>query len=447
MLSRFIDFINENQLFDPSQKVLLAVSGGVDSMVLLHLFEKSGFDYGVVHCNFQLRENDADEDEKFVRETVLQLGINSFFETFETEEYARLNAISIEMAARELRYAYFEKIRSENRFDFIATAHHQDDLMETFFLNLSRKTGIRGLTGIKVKSRKIIRPLLFANRDEIERFASMNSIDYREDLTNNEVIYQRNFIRHKIIPLFSELNPSFKNNLIETIRNLKGVEEIYFDRINEWKNTVSKKRAAETIIQINQLLNIPYPEILLYEILSEFRFNAAVISQVFQSLKSDSGKQFYSPTHRAIKDRERLFITELPDKEKHIFYIEKDDLELFTPFDIAIEKLARSDINITKEANVACLDFDKLEFPLLIRKWQQGDYFQPLGMDGYKKLSDFFIDQKTPLHIKENTWLLCSGSKIVWIMGHRIDNRFKITSETKLVYKIEIRNNQEFLQY
>lgn len=439
MLSQFTDFINENQLFKPNQKVLLAVSGGIDSMVLLHLFEKSGFHYGAAHCNFQLRGDESDGDEQFVRETVLQHGVPAFFQTFETEEHARLNGISVEMAARELRYEFFEKVRKDNNFDFIATAHHQDDLMETFFLNLSRKTGIKGLTGIKVKSGRIIRPLLFVGREEIEKFASQNYIDFRNDSTNIETVFQRNFIRHKIIPLFIELNPAFKNNFLATIQNLKEVEEVFSDRIDEWKKNVLVENSENTAVDISQLLKTSFPEILLYEILAEYQFNSSVVEQVFQSLETNSGKQFYSPTHRLVKDREKLFITELPDEEKRIYYIEKDDLELFAPFDITIEKLGKKEFNIINDSNVACLDYDKLEFPLLIRKWRQGDYFQPLGMTGFKKLSDFLIDEKIPLHVKENTWLLCSGQKIVWIMGHRIDNRYKITPETSRIYKITMK--------
>jgi len=439
MLSRFTDLINEKQLFEPHQKVLLAVSGGIDSMVLLNLFEKSGFNYGVVHCNFQLRGEDSDQDEQFVREAVLQHGVPAFFQTFETEEHARLNGISIEMAARELRYEYFEEIRIKNQYDFIATAHHQDDLLETFFLNLSRKTGIRGLTGIKEKSGNLIRPLLFASRREIEDFARANFIEFREDYTNSEVVYQRNFIRHKILPLFQKMNPAFKKNLLSSMEHLKETEEVYSFSMNRWQKNVVSTIDGNIEIQISALLNLPFPKILLYEILIRYNFNPKVTDQVFQSLENESGKQFYSPTHRLVKDREKLFVTELPKEEKRIYYIEKDDIELFEPFDLAIEKNENRNFEISRNPNVACLDFDQLDFPLLIRRWKQGDYFQPLGMSGFKKLSDFFIDEKLPLHEKENTWLLCSGQQIVWVMGHRIDNRFKITPETRQILKIEIR--------
>lgn len=436
MLSRFLEYINEKHLFEPRQKVLLAVSGGIDSMVLLHLFEKSEFDYGVVHCNFQLRGSDSDKDEEFLKQQVLIHGVPFFNTRFETEDYANLNGISIEMAARELRYNYFEKIRAENHFNFIATAHHQDDLLETFFLNLSRKTGIRGLTGIKEKSGRIIRPLLFASRREIENFARTNFIGFREDRTNSEVIYQRNFIRHRILPLFQSLNPAFNNNLSETISNLRITEEVYSFFIQKEKEKVLSSGKSDVSVNVKSLLQFPFSEVLLFEILSEFNFNPKVISQVFQSLETLSGKQFFSKTHRLVKDREQLFITALPDSKNQIFYIEEYDVEMFAPFDLTIEKISKEDFEMTKSADVACLDKSQLEFPLLIRKWQQGDYFQPLGMSGFKKISDFLIDEKIPVHRKENTWLLCSGQKVVWVMGHRIDNRFKITPQTGQIVKI-----------
>jgi tRNA(Ile)-lysidine synthase len=441
MLERFIENINNSQLFNPSHKILLAISGGIDSMVMLYLFEKSGFKYGVVHCNFQLRNKESDEDEEFVKKQVLSHGIPSFFENFDTKEYARVNGISIEMAARELRYEYFEKIRRENNFDFIATAHHSDDLIETFFLNLTRKTGIKGLTGIKEKSGKLVRPMLFANREEIESFATENFIDFREDSSNIEVVFQRNFLRNKILPLFAELNPSFKKNILASIENLKEAEHVYSVFFEEEKLMVTEPDSEYLILDINKLKKSKHPKLLLFEILSEHNFNATVIDDIFQSLTSDPGKQFYSKTHRLIKDREKLFVSALKEEESKIYYIEADDIELFAPFDISLEKLNADVFKIQKEKNIACLDLEKLQFPLLIRKWKQGDYFQPLGMSGFKKVSDFFIDLKIPVHEKENTWILCSGNKIVWIMGYRIDNRFKIDSGSKKVLKIEIQKS------
>jgi tRNA(Ile)-lysidine synthase len=438
MLERFLQNITTKKLFEPKQKVLLAVSGGIDSMVMLYLFEKSGFDYGIIHCNFQLRGDESDQDEEFVKKQVLIHGVPSYFKRFDTEEYAQINGISIEMAARDLRYEYFEKIRVEHHYDYIATAHHSDDLIETFFLNLSRKTGIKGLTGIKDKSGKIIRPLLFASRSEIEMFVSENYIEFREDSTNSEVFYQRNFLRHRILPLFSELNPSFKKNMLASIENLKDAETVYSGFFETEKQKVVEIAADSQVIEIDNLKKSAHPKLLLLEILSEFNFNPAVVEEVFQSLESESGKQFYSKTHRLVKDREKLFISLIQEKENKIYYIEAVDLKLIEPFIINFEKLSGKDFKVRKEKNIACLDFEKLEFPLLIRKWQQGDYFQPLGMTGFKKVSDFLIDEKIPVHEKENTWVLCSGNKIAWIMNHRIDNRFKVTPQTQNVYKLEI---------
>jgi len=440
MLNKFIQNIKEKRLFEPDQKVLLAISGGIDSMVLLHLFEKSGYNYGIAHCNFQLRGDESDQDEEFVKKQVLIHGVPAFFETFETREYAAINGVSIEMAARELRYAFFEKIRIDNGFDYIVTAHHQDDLIETFFLNLSRKTGIKGLTGIKDKAGKIIRPLLFTDRIAIENYAQTNYIDFREDSSNNEVVFQRNFLRHKILPLFSELNPSFKKNILASIDNLKDAEKVYSSVLLSEKIDVVSKNGNEILINIEGIQKVPHPEILLFEILSEYNFNSTVVDEIYNSLSTESGKKFYSKTHRLVKDRESLFVSLIKEKEDKIYYIEKDDMELFTPLDINIEKLPANDFEIIKNSNVACLDIDTIEFPLLMRKWRQGDYFQPLGMTGFKKVSDFFIDQKLPLHEKENTWILCSGKKIVWIMGQRIDNRFKISPKTQNTLVVEIKN-------
>ena len=438
MFDQFITNIKQKQLIKSGEKVLLAISGGIDSMVLLHLFERTGFEYGIAHCNFRLRGAESDGDEAFVHEQVEQHGTPAHFETFDTKEYASLKGISIEMAARELRYEFFERIRKEYEYDYIVTAHHQDDLIETFFLNLSRKTGIRGLTGIKEKKGKLIRPLLFASREEIEKYASENFIPYREDSSNSEVVYQRNFLRHKILPLFSELNPAFKKNFMASVDNLKAAYDVYENAIGNEIQQVLTKENGQTVVAISALQNSSHPKTVLLEILSGYGFNASVVDAVYQSLDTLSGKQFFSKTHRLVKDRDALFIQELKDDEDRVFYIEEDDMELFAPFDISIERVDANDFTIIKDSNIGCIDIDEVQFPLLMRKWQQGDYFQPLGMTGFKKVSDFFIDQKMPLHEKENTWLLCSGKKIVWIMGYRLDNRFKVTDATQKVLKLKI---------
>ena len=439
MLGQFVQNIDKKALLSTGQKVLVAVSGGIDSMVLLHLFEQSGFEYGLVHCNFHLRGDESDGDEQFVREVAGEHGIPAFFTDFETEEYARLSGISIEMAARKLRYDYFEEIRRQHAYDMIATAHHRDDLIETFFMNLSRKTGIRGLTGIKEKSGNIIRPLLFAGREEIEQYAAKHYLEYREDSSNDEVVYQRNFIRHKILPLFTELNPAFRKNLLTSISHLKEAEQVYDHFLNKERKKVVKTEEKQVLIQIEKLKALTFPKLVLLEILSQYNFNPSVADDVYNSLDNTSGKQFFSRTHRVVKDREYLYISEAREEEDKLYYIEKDDMELFEPFDITIEKPDANDFRISRDKNVACIDLEKIDFPLLIRKWKQGDYFQPLGMKGMKKLSDYFIDEKVPLHEKENTWLLCSGKKIVWIMGQRLDDRFKISPATNKILKIRLK--------
>ncbi len=438
MLIPFQEYIKKKELFHPEERVLLAVSGGVDSMVLLHLFESSSFHYGVVHCNFQLRGIDSAGDESFVSREVMSYGVDFFSRQFETEEFARINGISIEMAARQLRYNYFEEVRNANGYDFIATAHHQDDLVETFFLNLSRKTGLRGLAGIREKTGRIIRPMLFASRKEINDYAQKHFIAFREDYTNHEIVYQRNFIRHQILPLFSELNPAFGKNMAETVQNLRSAEEVYLAGIDEAKNGVLERRENSSAISIPRLLQSAFPKTVLFEILSDFNFNPAVIDQIYDGLERPSGKRYFSKSHRLVKDREVLFITPLPGQDEHIYYVEEADIELFDPMHLTIEKLNADDFLLDPSSLIAFLDREMLEFPLLIRKWQKGDYFQPLGMTGFKKLSDFFIDEKIPVHEKENVWLLCSGRKIVWVMGNRIDNRFKITRKTKQILKISI---------
>lgn len=439
MLNQFLENIKNKKLIEKGQRVLLAVSGGIDSMVLLHLFEQSAFDYGIVHCNFQLRGDESDGDERFVREQVQQHGVPSFFKTFDTREYARLSGISIEMAARELRYAYFEELRVKEGFDCIATAHHQDDLMETFFLNLTRKTGIKGLTGIKEKSGALIRPLLFAGREDIEQYSAKHYIEYREDSSNNEVAYQRNFLRHKILPLFSELNPAFKKNMLASIANLRDAEEVYARVLDENRQQVVQEKDGLVQIDIAKLCATPFPRLLLLEVLSPLHFNPSVVTEVYRSLDAESGKQFFSGTHRLIKDRQQLFISARKEDEDKIFYIEAGDTELSVPLNMKMEQLAIADFEMIKSPQVACIDGDKVQFPLLLRKWKQGDYFQPLGMSGIKKVSDFFIDQKIPVHKKQEVWLLCSGKKIVWIVGLRLDDRFKVDGNTRRVLKIDIR--------
>ncbi len=438
MLPRFLKYVSEEGLFQPQHKILLAVSGGVDSMVLLNLFHESGFEFGVVHCNFQLRGKESDSDELFVADYIKRHGIEFYTKSFDTEAYAKLESISIEMAARQLRYEYFEEIRQQNGFNFIATAHHQDDVIETFFINLVRKTGIKGLTGIKPKSGNLVRPLLFANRKEILDYAFDKEIVFREDSSNNTTIFRRNFIRHNILPQFDELLLAARENIIASIGHLKEVEEVFLETIESEKQDVIAIKGEVIEVNIENLLQSKFPKILLFEILYEYQFNSAVINEVHDSLKEQPGKKFYSAGYRVVKDREILIVSK---KEEYIgrnTYINKDDQKINEPIRLKFELFEAEGYKIPKSDIIACLDFDKLDFPLIIKKWQQGEYFQPLGMSGFKKLSDFFIDKKLSIPEKENTHILYSGDKVAWIIGKRIDNRFRVTPETKRIYRITL---------
>ena len=433
MNSRFHEFISRRSLFDPSDEILLAVSGGIDSMVLWRLFEESEFHYGVIHCNFQLRGDDSMADEQLVREQAAQRGIRLYVRRFETLEYAALRGISVEMAARELRYEWFEEIRSRNGYRYIATAHHQDDLLETFFVNLVRKTGIRGLTGFREKSGTLIRPLLFAGRKEIEAYSIKQDIPFRKDRTNDEIVYQRNFIRHQIIPGLETLNPGFRANLLVTMENLRKTEEVYLTEISKQLLKISCREGEYPAIYLSQLFKLPNPETVLFEWMSRYGFQAPVINSLFAALPGETGNQYFSRTHRLVIDRNKLIITPIPGKETPVYYVEEGTEEVLHPLRLVIEKAGASGFRMITDPTVACLDAGKLVFPLIIRKWQPGEYFQPLGMQGFKKLSDFFVDEKFSLPEKESVWVLYSENKVAWIIGHRIDHRFRITAETKEV--------------
>lgn len=439
MLESFLTYIRKENLFDPLQKLLLAVSGGLDSMVMLYLFQKAGYDFAVAHCNFQLRGNESNGDEQFVVDYCAENNIRLFVNRFDTTEYSRQEGISIEMAARDLRYSWFNELMVSEKFDCLATAHHQDDVIETFFINLSRGTGIRGLSGIKPKSGKLIRPILFADRHAIQEYAALHHLQYREDSSNSDTIIQRNFVRHKIIPMLDEFHPASRKNIIKTIDNLYQTETVYQEKINEIKKLVLKKDGECVTISIPVLKKCKFVRTVLFEILHDKGFSAEQVDDIIISLDGESGKKFYTSTHRLIKDREELIITSIENDQAELYYIENDFIEIKNPISMRFEQIVRnSTFQFSTNLLVADLDLDKLEFPLLLRRWKEGEYFQPLGMTGFKKLSDFFIDEKYSIPEKENAWILASGNKVVWIVGKRIDDRFKIDSLTQKIYRISI---------
>ncbi len=432
-------FINEHSLFQPKTPVLLGVSGGIDSTTMCYLFRECGFNFGIAHINFQLRGYESDEDEKFVTELAQQFRVAFFTERFDTALFAKENKISIQMAARTLRYGWLEQIRRTNSYHFVATAHHQDDRIETVLLNMFRGSGIRGLHGMKPKQDKIIRPMLCFSRDEIESFAGLNHIPFRQDRSNFETEYYRNKIRHEIIPSIEKHYPSFKNTFSENIEKWKDAEWLYDQMVSQVKKKVMEKKGEETFISISRLKLFPVIQNVLFEILKEFDFNTDQSRQVAASLNSISGKIFYSSTHRLIKDRKHLIIL-LKDNEfsSEILIFESDQQVSILSLHMVLKSIEKNNFIIPKENAVHCLDQNLLEFPLLLRRWKKGDYFYPFGMKKKKKkISDYLIDKKIPLHQKDKIFVIESGGKIVAVAGERIDERFKITDSTEKIFIIK----------
>lgn len=434
MQEKFRRFIQSFALCQPGDRILLAVSGGIDSMVLLHMYAAAGYKPAIVHCNFHLRGEESDGDENFVKSISRDMGLDFYHQGFDTEQSAVESGISIQMAARNLRYQWFEEIRKRHGYNFIATAHNQDDVIETFFINLSRGTGIRGLTGIPVRSGKIIRPLLFASRESIIKYAAIHDIRYREDSSNISDKYLRNRLRHQLIPMLEKENPSFRKALLDTMQKLAETEKLYDQGLHQLKARLVSKEGDRIRIDIRGLSAFEAKKSILFEILSEYHFLSQTMEDIIQSLTGPSGKQFFSATHRLVKDREDLILTPLTDKDERRFYLETEAGRISEP--VALEWMVvdhTKTFRIPEDPGIACIDLDNLSFPLVLRQWLPGDYFQPLGMNGIKKISDFLIDTKVSLPDKDQTWVLTSENKIAWVVGHRIDERFKIRQETRQV--------------
>lgn len=439
MIQQFINYIKENHIFNQTDSILVGVSGGIDSVVLLDLLDKTGYSVAIGHCNFQLRGKESDGDEKLVFDLARKYDVPLYKTSFDTNEYAHENKISVEMAARELRYQWFESIRTTHHLDYIAVAHHRDDQLETFFLNLARGTGLSGLTGMRPINGKIVRPLLFASREEIEKYRHKNFLDFREDSSNQSLDYQRNKIRHTLLPVMETLNPSFRDGMIRTMSYLEDVSKICDKAIMQAWEQVSVRKGNEFMISIAELKLFDPVSTYLFEFLKPYGFNSLVVSDIIASLDGISGKQFISQTHRIVHDRELLILTPVRHQNRKYFYLEEGKEELLSPVHLKIGVNKRKDsFKIPDSPLVACIDHDKLQFPLVIRKWQQGDYFKPLGMNGFKKVSDFFIDSKLSLPQKENTWMITNGEQVVWIIGQRLDDRYKITHATQTIFRMEL---------
>ena len=440
MVERLMKYMESNHLFAPNDTLLVGVSGGIDSVVLVDLLDRAGLAFAVAHCNFHLRGAESDRDEIFVKALAAKYEKPFFEKSFDTLEVASERGISIEMAARELRYQWFEETRKNHHFDWILVAHHTDDQIETIFLNLARGTGISGLTGMKVVQGRLVRPLLFASRNDIEKYATDRMLDFREDSTNALTEFQRNKIRHLLIPIMEELNPSFRAGILETMAHLRDTSLIFRQAIERAGELVMRRtETGDTEISLSELKLLNPLTAYLFEFLKSFHFNGEVVAEMARALDGQPGKQFFSSTHRAVLDRETILVQKLMTSPSKRYYLEENCTAITHPIQLAISTQKRKARESLKTScKTALLDKDKLQFPLILRKWQIGDYFRPLGMQGMKKLSDFFVDEKFSLPQKENCWLLTNGEEIVWIVGFRLDDRYKITAETENLLVVRV---------
>jgi len=438
MLNNFTQYITENNLFTPDDRILLGVSGGIDSMVMSRLFLEAGYTTGIAHCNFCLRGDDSDRDEEFVRNFAAENNIPFYSVRFDTKDYASEHGISIQMAARELRYKWFESRREENGFDFVAVAHNLDDNIETMIINLVRGTGISGLTGMKPASDRIVRPLLFASRQTITGYCNQKKISFREDRSNLETKYTRNKIRHLVIPLLKEINPSVGETLSETASRLSEIYELVTDYINDLRVRISRREDSTVIFRVNELREHLPSLSLLFELFRPYGITGPLAKDLVKILDGRSGTKIYTRSHRILRNRKELIITPAGDVPPVRFEIVRlNDLNhvpVITSADI-IE--VDSTFKIPDDRFTACLDLDEIVLPVKIRPWKEGDYFFPLGMNNRKKLSDYFIDRKYSLAKKEKVLVFESGGKIAWLIGERIDNRFRIKECTTRVLRIE----------
>ena len=444
MLDEFREYITKNHLFDKSGRVLLAVSGGIDSMVMTNLFISAGFKIGIAHCNFQLRGVESEDDEKFITGFAEFNNIPFHIQKFDTTGFAGERGISIQMAARELRYRWFEEVRERNGYSCVAVAHNLNDNVETFLINLSRGTGIAGLTGMKPRYKNIIRPLLFASRNAISVYCTLNNINYREDRSNAETKYKRNKIRHKILPLFKEINPSFETTIIETAERLEEINEIVSARISEAREKVSDRAKNDTVFSISQLEELKPRNTLLFELFRPFGLSSEQLDDLINLLKSRTGSQLFTPTHRLIKNRHELIAIRLNEDMSEYFKLDSiKDLEGFPGcVETKILRITKT-FKIPESQYIGCFDAKKIHFPLIIRRWKHGDLFYPLGMKQKKKLSDYFTDRRYSIYDKERCLILECDSKIAWIINERIDDRFKITSGTKRALIIKMKEKSE----
>lgn len=492
---KFIQQLRQFPLVQKKQKQLLAVSGGVDSIVLCALMFAADYDFVIAHCNFQLRGAESERDEQFVKIVGQKYNKEVLVKRFETEKYAAENKVSIQVAARELRYKWFKEVVGEKTTDngrqttdkrrqtiineqrtmnneqqtaddgrrttdnrqqttetekltthnlqptthihYIFTAHHANDNIETLLINFFKGTGIAGLHGILPVQEKIVRPLLFAKKYELIAYAKENNLQFVEDSSNVSDKYTRNFFRHHLFPVLKEIYPNIEDNLLNNIRRFTETEDLYKQSVNQHKKKLLECKGNEVHIPILKLQKTSPVFTITYEIIKDFGFSVNQVSEVIALFESQTGKYVSSSTHRIIKNRNWLIISPKQTLEADNILIEERDKKVaFANGSLNFELVDVAAFKMSADNNIAALDAAEITFPLLLRKWKQGDYFYPLGMKKKKKLSKFFIDQKLSKTDKENSWILEMSAKIIWITGQRIDDRFKIKPTTKQILKI-----------
>lgn len=435
MLSKFREHLNYNLPFLSNKKLLIAISGGVDSMVMLNLFLKLEYDVTIAHCNFNLRDKESNDDEEFIKQYAEKKHIKCYTTRFDTVSYADNNKVSIQIAARQLRYTWFYQLAKQHNLDYILTAHHLDDSIETFLINTTRGTGIEGLTGIPQQNNAIIRPLLPFTRDEITAYAKNDNIQWREDSSNASDKYMRNKIRHDIIPILKALNSSFSESFKSTIHHLQQVKSLAEDASVLIYKQVVTENEGQKVFSINELTRLPNYKAYLYQWLQPFGFTAW--QDIYNLPTAQSGKQIITKHYRLLKDRDVLLLEPFTECDTSVYEINEQQEYIKSPLALRFEH----DAKLTPSHNKNQLFVNKklIKFPLFVRKWREGDYFYPLGMNGQKKkISKYFKDEKMSLSEKENTWLLCSDEDIIWIIGKRADNRFKVTDNTTQILKVAI---------
>ncbi len=438
-LDRFITFIQKHNLFSSSDRVLLAVSGGRDSVLLAHFFNACNFSFGIAHCNFGLRGEESDTDETFVRNLAAAFDAPFYSTRFDTAAIARAGSVSIQMAARELRYSWFEKIRQQHNYSCVAVAH-LSDTTETILLNLIRGTGISGLHGILPKRAGLIRPLLFLRAEEVAEIVKENNIPFRNDSSNLSTKYSRNKLRLEVIPKLKEINPKLEQTFEQNSKRFMELEEFLNAEVEKLRAELfTESESGDIAIELNRLKEMRPQNFLMYELFRPYGFNEGVLADLAACWDGQPGKVFESATHELLLDRAQVLLRERRQQKQETILLNQDEAAVrLQEFTLIYQQLPAERVKICGNPCRAFFDAALLQFPLKLRHWEKGDYFFPFGMDGKKKLSDFFISQKIPLSDKKAIRILENGNgDIIWVVGYRTDNRYKITGQTKKVYIFE----------